>query len=146
MGNGAMKLAAACGALLAVAVAVAYAQAPATERPQKWVDSFSAYKSYIRPLGPAAARSCEGQLHRILKAIDDNQACSVDSDCTLVGEKPFGQTVPVRVATEKALLSDMKQFRESCNDESRQVGYNSDLVHAPACVKNRCMVKTSSKR
>ncbi len=43
-------------------------------------------------------------------------------------------------------MVDMKQFRHSCYDELHRGGYNSDLVHMPVCVKNRCMVKTLLKR
>jgi hypothetical protein len=63
-----------------------------------------------------------------------------------VSEKPFGDTVPVRVESAKALSIDMKRFRDSCNDESIRMGYNRELVHVPVRVKNRCMVQTSSKR
>jgi hypothetical protein len=144
MASGATKLAVACAVLLAVGTG--YAQDPGTQKPRKWVDSFSAYKSHIRPLSPTAANACETQLRRILEAIDKNQACAVDSECTLVSEEPFGQTVPVQVAGASALSSDMKQFRASCNNESMRSFYNSELVHAAACVQNRCMVKTSVKR
>ena len=128
------------------AVAICYAQGQGAERPRKWVDSFTAYKSHIRPLSPAATKACEAQLHRILKAIDENQACAVDSECALVGEEPFGPTVPVRTSEAKALSSDMKQFNGSCNTEPMRAFYNKELVHQPACVENRCMVKTSAKR
>lgn len=144
MGRGAIKLAAVSGAFLGLAMA--YAQAAGTEKPRKWVDSFNAYKSYIRPLSPAESKACESQLYRILNAIDENQSCSIDSDCTLVAEEPFGQTVPLRMMSAKALLSDMKEFRKSCNNEARTGGYNAELVHVPACVRSRCMVKTSRKR
>jgi hypothetical protein len=144
MANGATQLAAVCAALLAVSAP--FAQGPDAQKPPKWVDSFNAYRSHIRPLGPAATEACEGQLHRILEAIDDNQACTADSDCTLVSEEPFGRTVPVRSGSAKALSSDMKQFRDSCNNESSRAFYNNELVHVPACITNRCMVKTSLKR
>ena len=85
-------------------------------------------------------------MRRILEAIDENQAYTVDSECTLVSEEPFGQTVPLQVAGARALSSNMKQFRVSCNNESMRAFYNSELVHVPACVENRCMVKTSVKR
>jgi hypothetical protein len=142
MGNAAIKLAVVFSACFACAIG--YAQSPGAER--KWADSFARYKSTMRSLSPAAAKACESQLHRILGSIDQSQTCSGDSECTLVGEEPFGPTVPVRTASGKALAADMKQFRQSCYNESRHVGYNSDLGHMPACVKNRCMVKTSVKR
>jgi hypothetical protein len=139
MASGAIKLAVGCAALLAVTVG--YAQGTGMQEPRKWVDSFSAYKSHIRPLSPIALKACEAQLRRILEAIDEQQGCSVDSDCTLVSEEPFGQTVPVQAAGARTLASDMK-----CNNESTRAFYNSELVHVPACVQNRCMVKTSLKR
>jgi hypothetical protein len=141
MGRAAIKLAVAFGACFAAAIG--YAQSPGE---RKWADSFERYKSTMRSLSPTAAKACESQLNRILSSIDQNQGCSVDSECTLVGEEPFGPTVPVRAESGNALTADMKQFRQSCHNESRQVGYNTDLVHMPACVKNRCMVKTSVKR
>jgi hypothetical protein len=144
MASGATRLAVVCAVLLAVGIG--YAQGPSTQKPRKWVDSFSAYKSHIRPLSATAAKACETQLRRILEAIDKNQACAVDSECTLVSEEPFGQSVPVLVASATALSSGMKQFRDSCNNESMRSFYNSELVHAAACVQNRCMVKTSVKR
>ena len=142
MGSAAITVTVAFGVCLAAATG--YAQSPGAER--KWLDSYDRYKSTMRSLSPAAAKACESQLHRILSSIDQNQSCSVDSECTLIGDEPFGLTVPVQTAIGIALTADMKQFRQSCYDESRQVGYNSDLVHMPACVKNRCMVKTSVKR
>jgi hypothetical protein len=144
MASDVIKLAVGCAALLAVTVS--YAQGSSSQKPRKWVDSFSEYKSHIRPLNPTAAKACETQLRRILEAIDENQACTGDSECTLVSEEPFGQSVPVRVAGATALASGMKQFRASCNNESIRAFYNSELAHAPACVQNRCMVKTSLKR
>jgi hypothetical protein len=139
-----MRRAVGCAAILVAAIS--YAQGPATQKPRKWIDSFSAYKSHIRPLSSTATKACETQLRRILEGIDENQACAVDSDCTLVSEEPFGQTVPVHTAGARALSSDMKQFRASCNDESMRAFYNNELVHTPACVQNRCMVKTSLKK
>ena len=144
MASGAMKLVVGCAALCAVALS--YAQAPGTQKPRKWVDSFSAYKSHIRPLSASAAKACEAQLRRVLEAIDENQACVVDSDCTLVSEEPFGRTVPVRSAGATTVVSAMKQFRASCNNESTRAFYNNELVHMPVCVQNQCMVKTSVKR
>jgi hypothetical protein len=142
MVNAAIKVAVVFSTCLAAAVA--YAQSRGAER--KWVDSFDRYKSSMRSLSPAAAKACESQLHRILSSIDLNQVCSGDSECTLVGEEPFGRTVPVRTASGKTLRADMKRFKQSCYDESRRIGYKSDLVHMPACVKNRCTVKTTMKR
>jgi len=144
MGTGTMKLAAGCAALFAAATC--YAQGPGAERPRKLADSFATYKSHIRPLSTAATKACEVQLHGILKAIDEGQACAADSECTLVGEEPFGPSVPVRTSGAKALSSDMKQFKGSCNNESMRSFYNKELVHEPACVQNRCIVKTSLKR
>jgi hypothetical protein len=144
MASGVIRLALGCAAL--IAVAVSYAQVLGAQKPRKWVDSFSAYRSHIRPLGPTAAKACETQLRQILEAIDENQACTVDSECALVSEEPFGQTVPVQVAGATALASAMKQFRASCNNESMRAFYNSELLHVPACVQNRCMVKTTVKR
>jgi hypothetical protein len=145
MGSIAMTLAVVgCAALLAVTVG--HAQGPVPERQHTWADSFGAYKSYIRPLSPAATKACERHLHRILKAIDENQACAANSDCVLVSEEPFGYTVPIRMRSAKAVSVDMKQFRDSCNNESIEAGHSNKLVHIPMCVKNRCMVGTSSKR
>ena len=126
------------------AAAIGYAQS--SDEGRKWAENFDRYKSTMRSLSPAATTACESRLHRILSSIDQNQNCGVDSECTLVGEEPFGPTVPVRIASGTALMVDMKQFRQSCYDESHRGGYNSDLVHIPACVKHRCMVKTSLKR
>ena len=144
MTSGAMELAVGCAAILVAAIS--YAQVPDTQKPRTWVDSFGAYKSHIRPLSPTAAKACETQLRRILEAIDENQACAVDSECTLVSEEPFGQTVPIQTAGARALSSDMKQFRASCNNESIRAFYSNELVHAPACVQKRCVAKTSLKR
>ena len=134
------------GSAALFAVALSCAQAPDIQKPRKWANSFESYKAYIRPLSPTAARACETQLRRVLEVIDDNQACSVDSDCTLVGEEPFGQAVPIRGAGATTVNLAMGEFRASCNNESMQMSYNSALIHAPACVQNRCMVKTSFKR
>jgi len=144
MTSGAAKLVAAGTAFFAVAFS--YAQGPAAETPRKWVDSFNAYKSQMRPLGAAATRACEGQLQRILKAVDDNGACTVDSDCTLVNQEPFGRTIPIRMDSARALQANMKQFRDACDNQLSQAFYNSELVHVPACVQGRCMVKTSVKK
>ena len=127
------------------AVAVSYAQGPGAEKQRRWVDSFDAYKSQMRTQGSAATRACEGQLQRILKAVDDNGTCAVDSDCTLVNQEPFGRSVPVRMDSARALQANMKQYREACDNQSSRV-YNRELVHVPACVQGRCMVKTSVKK
>ena len=126
------------------AAAIGYAQSADAEH--KWTEYFDRYKSTLRSLSPAAAKACENRLHRILSAIDGSQSCAVDSECTLVGEEPFGPTVPVRATSGPALTIDMKQFRQACYDESHRGGYSSDLAHMPACLKNRCVVKTSLKR
>jgi hypothetical protein len=139
-----MRAAIACAGLLAVAIA--FAQGIGTEARRKWVDSFSAHKANIRALDPTATKACESQLHRILKAIDDNAVCSVDSECTLLDQDPFGNTVPVRVERAKALLADMKRFAYSCDNHSSRSVRDNGTVNVPGCVKNRCMVLTSLKR
>ncbi len=139
-----MRVAAACVGLLAGAMA--FAQGTGMEEGHKWVDSFNAYKANIRALDPTAKKACESQLHRILKTIDDNAMCAVVSECTLLDQDPFGSTVPVRAESAKALLSDMKQFTHSCDDHSSHSVRNNGTVSVPACVKNRCMVRTSLKR
>jgi hypothetical protein len=144
MTNGAIKLAIGGTALLAMVIT--HAQAPDAGKPREQAERFSAYKSRIRPLSPQSAKACEGQLRRILDAIDGSKACTADSECTFVSEEPFGQTVSVRAMAADVLLSDMKQFRTSCNNESITPWYNPDLVHVPACVQSRCMVKSSLKR
>ena len=144
MTSGAMKLLFGCAVLFALAVT--HAQGPGAGNPQERADRFNAYKSRIKATSPQTAKACEGQLRRILDALDDSKACTADSDCTFVSEEPFGQTVSVRVTAAEALLSDMRKFRKSCNDESIRAWYNPELMHVPACVKNRCMVKTSLKR
>ena len=144
MTNSAMRLLVGCAALFASAVT--HAQAPGTGNPQERAERFDAYKSRIKASSPHTANACEGQLRRILDAIDNSKACTADSDCTFVSEEPFGQTVSVRVTAAEALLSDMKDFRRSCNNESVRPWYNPELVHMPACVQSRCMVKTSRKR
>jgi hypothetical protein len=133
-----------CTALFAVALSCAQTQD--NQRPRKWANAFDSYRVHIRPLGPTAAKACETQLRRVLEAIDENQACTVDSDCTLVREEPFGQTVPVRSVGATTVTAAMREFRTSCNNESMQASYNSELVHSPACVQSRCMVKTSFKK
>ena len=131
--------------LLALTVVTACGRAPGTESGSSWADSYAGYRATFRPLDPQAQARCEGQLHRILMGIDDNQACSADSDCTLLSHEPFGPTVPVRKQGAEVLLSDMKQFDASCNGRTSHFVANADLVNAPACVKNRCMVRTSVK-
>lgn len=136
----------AIGCLLLLIAAVSHAQGPGAGKPRKWIDSFDGYKSQMRPLPRSAAMECEAQLARILRAIDANQTCSMDTDCTLIGEEPFGHTVPVRTVSAGALSQDMRQFRTTCNDESNRHFYNKDSVHEPVCVHNRCMVRSSLKR
>jgi hypothetical protein len=138
-----MRLATACVGILAVAIGCA--QDPEAQREHSWVDSFDSYKSNIRPLDPAAQRACESQLHRILSTIDAGGACTGDADCTLLNQEPFGPTVPVRVERAEGLVSDMTQFRSSCDSGSLRFERNDELVSVPACVKNRCMVMTSSR-
>lgn len=130
-------------AAVACLVGLGHAQSPASSR--KWLDSFDQYKSTVRSLDKAATKACESELRHILTSIDQNQTCSVDSDCTLAAEEPFGPVVPVRTMSKKTLMADMSQFRRTCYDESRRVHYNSDLVHRPACVNTRCMVKTAAQ-
>jgi hypothetical protein len=127
-----------------IAVAVSYAQAPGKQH--KWADSFDSYKARIRPLSTTAAKACEMQLRRVLEVIDASQTCAVDSECTLAREEPFGQAVPVRTGGVHTVTAAMTAFRASCNNEAMQAVYNSEFVHAPACVQSRCMVKTSFKK
>jgi hypothetical protein len=129
-----------------IAVAVSYAQAPGKQKQHKWADSFDSYKTRIRPLSATAAKACETQLRRVLEVIDANQVCAVDSECTLVREEPFGQAVPVRTEGVHTVTAAMTVFRASCNNEAMQTVYNSEFVHAPACVQSLCMVKTFFKK
>ena len=142
MGCVTVKSAMALGACFVVAIS----PGQASDAKPKWAESFDRYKSTMRSLDAAATKACESRLHGILSAIDQNQGCAVDSECTLIGDEPFGPTVPVRAASGPTLAGDMKQFRQFCYDESNVAGYNRDLVHTPACVMNRCMVKTVQKR
>jgi hypothetical protein len=138
-----MRLATVCVGV--VAIAMGCTQGPDAERQHSWVDSFESYKSNIRPFDMSAQQSCESQLHRILSGIDAGGACTVDADCTLIDQEPFGPGVPVRVESAEALVADMTEFRSSCDDGSLRFERNDELVSVPACVKNRCMVMTSSR-
>jgi hypothetical protein len=123
--------------------ALAYGQVASVGGFHKWMDSFDVYKESIRVLDPTPRAACETQLRRILTTIDDNAVCTDDAECTLVSQDPFGSTVPVRVEKGKSLLSDMQRFKSSCDNSSFRSEQNSGLVSVPACVKNRCAVKTS---
>jgi hypothetical protein len=131
--------------LLILTATTAFAQVMATQDATRWVDSYESYKTNIRQLDQDHRIVCEKQLYVLLKTIDDNRACSNDSECALVSEEPFGPVVPVRLDSSSALLAQMKAFRESCNDESVESHYNMELQHVPACWKNACMVKTLRK-
>ena len=131
--------------LLIFTPATALAQMAATQETSRWVDSYNSYRATIRELDQDRRTKCEKELYDILTTIDGYQACSNDSECTLVSEEPFGSTVPVRRDASAALLENMKAYRESCNGESIESYYNTELKHDPVCWKNVCMVKTQSK-
>jgi len=122
--------------------ATLHAQSVGTDKSHRWLDSFEGYKANIRSLDALPKEKCESQLHDILKGIDDNAICSVDSDCTLLSQDPFGATVPVRAEKGKLLLSKMKQFKASCDNNSFHASQSIAAISVPACVRNRCMVRT----
>ena len=128
-----------------VASSVPHAQARGADEPHKWVNSYEAHKANIRSLAPAPKKACESQLRQILKSIDDNATCSVDSDCTLLNQDPFGSTVPVRIKKGDALLSQMKQYKNSCDNNSFHASQSIATISVATCVKNRCMVRIGSK-
>jgi hypothetical protein len=107
----------------------------------RWLDSFAAFKESIRPLEPAAAARCEEELHAILKQIDDNGTCSADTDCTLVNQDPFGATVPVRAEARTGLLSAMRSFKASCDNDRMHSNMELAAESAPTCHQGRCWVK-----
>jgi len=123
--------------------ALAYGQVTGVGGVHKWIDSFDAYKATIRVLDPTPRAACETQLRRILTTIDNNAVCTADAECTLINQDPFGSTVPIRVQRRSSLLVEMRQFKESCDNNSFHSVQNSETVSAPVCVKNRCAVKSS---
>jgi hypothetical protein len=138
-----MKSAATCLALLVSAIV--YAQA-ITNAQRKWTDSFDAFRANIRVLDQPTQKVCEDQLRKILESLDVVESCSVDTECTLLNQDPFGSTVPVHVNRARALLADMKQFAHSCDNHALHSIENNGTVSVPACVKNRCVVSTSLTR
>jgi len=122
--------------------AIVYGQTT-TDGQGKWTDSFDAFKANIRVLNEPAKKGCEDHLRKILESLDTVESCSVDTECTLLNQDPFGSTVPVRVNRAKALLADMKQFAQSCDNHALRSIQNNGTVSVPACVKNRCVVLTS---
>jgi thiamine biosynthesis lipoprotein ApbE len=122
--------------------AIVYAQS-ATDAQGKWTNSFDDFKANIRVLDKPAKQVCEDNLRKILKSLDAVESCSVDSECTLLNQDPFGSTVPVHVDRAKAVLARMKQFAGSCDNHALRSVQNNGTVSVPACVKNRCVVLTS---
>ena len=76
----------------------------------------------------------------------DNATCSIDADCTLLNQNPFGATVPVRTEKGKPLLSKMKQFKAKYDNNSSHAVQGIAAMSAPACVRNRCLVRTSNNK
>ena len=122
--------------------AVVYAQITGDTQ-RKWTDSFADLKANIRTLDQSSKKDCEDHLRQILKSLDSGASCSVDTECTILNQDPFGATVPIRVNESKALLTQMKQFADSCDNHSFHSIANNGTVSVPACIKRRCMVVTS---
>jgi hypothetical protein len=106
-----------------------------------WIDSFDEYKKSIRSLEPAAHEQCVTELRNILEGIDNNASCSNDSECTLLNQDPFGNTVPVRVDAGSALLSRMQHFKASCDNGRLQSNPELPAESTPVCSQTRCLVK-----
>lgn len=125
--------------------AIASAQLNGESTTHKWIDSFGSYRQDINPNNKDQISTCQEKLKSVLTEIDSNQDCESDAQCALVGQEPFGHTVPVRADVADSLVAKMKDFRELCISESYQAFYNPDLVHTPICLKRKCMVETSDK-
>lgn len=135
-----MRSATTCLAVLFTAIV--YAQA-SNDAQHKWGDSLDAFKANIRVLDQPAKKVCEERLRQILESLDASPACSVDSECALLNQDPFGATVPIHVSRAKALLANMKQFALSCDNHLSHSNQMTGTVSVPACVKSRCAVLTS---
>ena len=106
-------------------------------------DSFDSFRANIRVLDEPTNQACETRLHQILRSLDVGPSCAVDTECTLRNQDPFGGTVPVHVSQANALLADMKQFAEVCDNHALRSIQNNETVSFPSCVESRCMVSTS---
>jgi hypothetical protein len=111
-----------------------------------WSQSYESYRTDIKPMPEKEKIKCEQRLHEILNDLDTRNNCDTDEECTLLDQKPFGNTVPMLKKDAEQTKSKMKKYNETCVDPSKHFVPNKDLVHLPVCWKNRCMVKTSLKK
>jgi hypothetical protein len=71
---------------------------------------------------------CEKLLKEILRDLDTKNNCSVDEDCTLMSQEPFGDTVPILKKHARGTESKMKKYNDTCVDHSIHFVPNKELV------------------
>lgn len=124
----------------------AFGQITVKDDDGSWSQSYEDYRKHIKSLTPQARASCEKLLKEILSDLDTKNKCSTDAHCSLIGQDPFGATIPIRTEEAHNLKIKMKKFRETCDDgSSHSIGHN-DIENIPVCWKNKCMVKTRFKK
>ena len=111
-----------------------------------WSQSYENYRNHIKPLAPGARHQCERLLKEILSDLDTKNTCSTDAHCSLIGQDPFGASIPIRTEEASRSKIKMKKFGETCDDGSSHSVRHNDIENIPVCWKNKCMVKTSFKK
>ncbi len=111
----------------------------------KWIDSYKDFTKHIRPQDADGIKNCEIQLKDILNGIDEGSYCEANSECALIGEDPFGSTVPINKDSVEGVQNKMTVFKASCDNDLSISIKNSDLINQSRCLKNKCMVVTSIK-
>ena len=122
------------------------ASAQAQNNNVSWSQSYQDYRNHIKPLAIGKKQQCEKLLSEILSDLDTKNNCSIDADCSLIDQDPFGATIPVRIKEDNAIKAKMKKYRETCDDGSFHGVKNMETMNLPVCLKTKCMVKTSLKK
>jgi hypothetical protein len=111
-----------------------------------WSRSYQSYRNHFKSLSPSEVTYCEKLLKEIVNDLDTKNQCSVDDDCVLIDQDPFGATVPFPGRLSEAMKSKMKEYSERCDDGFSHSFRNKDVVDAPVCWKGKCMVKTGFRQ
>ncbi|MBN1904720.1 MAG: hypothetical protein JW927_06450 [Deltaproteobacteria bacterium] len=116
------------------------------EDQKSWSSNFELMSSHIKPTTKTEKDYCENLLKNILHELDTLNQCNNDNDCSLIDQKPFGETVPFPTSQVTSMKMRMEEYCERCDDKAFHQIKNQDLINKPVCVDKKCKVSTSLKK
>jgi hypothetical protein len=112
----------------------------------EWLKSYEHHRTLFKNQSQAEIETCEIILKEILTDLDINNQCSVDSDCALIEQEPFGNTVPYPSRLSESMKAKMKKYFNQCVSSKFHSVMNEALMHEPVCRQNKCKVRTSLEK